>query len=327
MNNFPLIASLTLSLLLCACGGGGESEPVSIPNAQALSVGPGPSNNVNLLFTSVQICTPGSASNCQTIDHVLVDTGSSGLRIFSTLVNSSLSLPQEKDALGQPLVECGQFVNGFVWGPVKIADVRMAQELARSTPIQLIGDPAFASVPVSCFNTGPAMDTTGALGANGVLGVSMFAQDCGAICQSSSPGVYFACPASGCKATPVSLVQQLQNPVSLFSRNNNGVVIDLPSVAPGGEPSVSGSLIFGIGTQGNNALGSARAIRGNPSNGVFTTLLNGVTYGNSFIDSGSNAVYFSSASIPVCQAIGIFSARPRRRLFPPRCRGSAEAPR
>src|SRR5256885_10929936 len=121
MNNFPLIASLTLSLLLCACGGGGESEPVSIPNAQALSVGPGPSNNVNLLFTSVQICTPGSSSNCQTIDHVLVDTGSSGLRSFSSLANSSLASPRAKDGLRPPLVESRRFGLGFVWAPGQFA--------------------------------------------------------------------------------------------------------------------------------------------------------------------------------------------------------------
>src|SRR4051794_15358691 len=115
MSKPTLIAWLSLSLLVCACGGGGESAPVSIPNAQTLSVGPGPANNVNLLFTTVEICTPGSASDCQSIDHVLVDTGSSGLRVLSSVVNPALSLRQQTDASGRPLVECGQFVNGFAW--------------------------------------------------------------------------------------------------------------------------------------------------------------------------------------------------------------------
>src|SRR3954471_13467056 len=307
MKKSALITSLTVSLLVCACGGGGgDNLPVSVPNAQALFVGPGPANNVNLLFTTVQICTPGSASNCQSIDHVLVDTGSSGLRVILSLFHSSLSVQQQRDTAGGPIVECGQFVTGIIWGPVKIADVRMAQELARSTPIQLIADPAFPSVPAGCSSSGvPPLNTAQALGANGVLGVSMFVQDCGSDCaRGSPPPVYFACPtSSGCVPTQLSLAQQLRNPVALFSQNNNGIVIDLPAVPPGGAPNVDGTLIFGIGTQGNNALGSARTIRVNPNNGLFTTVLgNNVTYANSFIDSGSNALYFSSTSIPVCSS-------------------------
>ena len=303
MSKPALIVWLGVALLLGACGGGGDNLPVSVPNAQALFVGPGPADNVNLLFTTVQICTPGSASNCQSIDHVLVDTGSSGLRIISSLVNPSLSLQQQRDTAGRPIVECGQFVTGIIWGPVKIADVRMAQEVARSIPIQLIGDPAFP-VPAGCSSAGLPLNTAQALGANGVLGVSIFVQDCGSACAIGSPSVYFACPTSStCQPTQVSLLQQLQNPVSLFSQNNNGIVIDLPAVAPGGAASVDGSLIFGIGTQGNNALGSARTIRVDPNNGLFTTVLgNNVTYTNSFIDSGSNALYFFSNAIPVCQS-------------------------
>ena len=303
MSKPALMVWLGLALLVGACGGGGDNLPVSVPNAQALFVGPGPANNVNLLFTTVQICTPGSTSNCQSIDHVLVDTGSSGLRIISSLVNPSLSLQQQRDTAGRPIVECGQFVTGITWGPVKIADVHMAQEVARSIPIQLIGDPAFP-VPAGCSSAGLPLNTAQALGANGVLGVSMFVQDCGSACSQGSPSVYFICPTSStCQPTQVSLVQQLQNPVALFSRNNNGIVIDLPAVAPSGAASVDGSLIFGIGTQGNNALGSARTIRVNPNNGVFTTVSRGVSYANSFIDSGSNALYFSNASIPVCSTI------------------------
>src|SRR3954469_5246234 len=277
MSKSAPIASLTFSLLVCACGGGGDSAPVSVPNAQALFVGPGPANNVNLLFTTVEICTPGSASACQSIDHVLVDTGSSGLRVFASLVDPPFSFPQQTGASGRPLVECGQFVVGFVWGPVKIADVRIAQELARSTPIQLIADPAFPLVPANCSSMGgTALNTAELIGANGVLGVSMFAQDCGATCAQgiTNPGVYFECAVSSCQATPASLAQQLQNPVTLFTQNNNGVVIDLPSVAPGGARTVTDSLIFGIGTQGNNAMANAQVIRVNPTNGVFTTVLN-----------------------------------------------------
>ena len=43
----------------------------------------GPTGNyVNGLFATVTVCTPGN-TNCQTIDHVLVDTGSNGLRLLA----------------------------------------------------------------------------------------------------------------------------------------------------------------------------------------------------------------------------------------------------
>ena len=58
----------------------------------------------------------------------------------------------------------------------------------------------------------------------------------------------------------VTAAQQVPNPVSLFTStgDDNGVLIQLPSVPNGGSaPPLNGSLIFGIGTESNNALGSA----------------------------------------------------------------------
>ena len=52
-------------------------------NVQPITVNAGPANNyANGLFTSVTICVPASTVSCQTIDGVLVDTGSSGLRVL-----------------------------------------------------------------------------------------------------------------------------------------------------------------------------------------------------------------------------------------------------
>ena len=75
------------------------------------------------------------------------------------------------------------------------------------------------------------------LGANAILGIGLFRQDCGPACAfvgSSYPGLYYACPATGCQPAAVSLANQLQNPVALFSRDNNGVVIQLPAGRPAG---------------------------------------------------------------------------------------------
>ena len=198
MRGFAAVASLGILLLTTGCGGGGDGTPSTAANVQAITVDPGPTGNVNLLFTTVTICEPGSPSNCQSIDHVLVDTGSTGLRIVSSLLSPALSLRQQTDANGNPVVECGQFADGYTWGPVKVADVKIAGEQAGSVPIQVIGDPAFSSVvPASCSSIGPAENTVQTLGANGLLGVGVFQQDCGIACaQSVIPGTYYICPST-----------------------------------------------------------------------------------------------------------------------------------
>jgi hypothetical protein len=73
----------------------------------------------------------------------------------------------------------------------------------------------------------------------------------------------------------------------------------LPAVS-GGAQSVTGQLVFGIGTQSNNALGSAQVIGVSPSTGTFTTVHNGTTYSRSIMDSGSTGLFFRSSVLPVC---------------------------
>jgi hypothetical protein len=181
----------------------------------------------------------------------------------------------------------------------------MAGEQAGSVPIQVIGDPAFSTVPGSCSGVGPTLNTVQDLGANGLLGVGLFQADCGPACAFGTPipPVYFTCPSGVCQPTLVSLTQQLQNPVGMFSRDNNGVIIALPSVPVAGAVSVTGALVFGIGTQSNNGLGNSHVIPVNPNNGTFTTVLNVHSYGNSFADSGSNALFFFDSGIAKCGTV------------------------
>jgi hypothetical protein len=251
----------------------------------------------------VTICVPGQSTACQTIDGVLVDTGSSGLRVVSSAL--SLSLPQQAATSSGSIVECAQFLDGFTWGPVETADVRLAGEQASSLPIQVIGETAFPNIPTDCTNAGAAEDTLEDLGANGILGIGLFLQDCGLACAfvgSSNPGLYYACSASGCQATAEPLAKQLQNPVALFPTDNNGVLIQLPTVPIGGAVSVTGALVFGIGTQTNNGLGSAKVLTVD-ADGNITTLFGAQSYPSSFIDSGSNGIYFLDAAttgLPLC---------------------------
>ena len=294
-------------ILIQGCGGGDSSSSSAAtagtpagPNVQPISVDAGLGGTVNLAFTSVTLCAPGSGV-CQTIDNVLIDTGSSGLRIIASALSASLSLPQQVDAKGDPVVECAQFVDGYTWGPVKLADLKISGEQANSLPIQIVGDSRFPAVPSRCSATGPSKNSAAEMRANGILGLAIFRQDCGTACVlSSRPGIYYSCPSSGCQPAAIPLALQLQHPVSMFARDNNGVIVDLPAVPAGGAARLAGTLVFGIGTQANNAMGTATAIGVDTATAYFTTALNGTTYSASFIDSGSNAFFFADAGMPVC---------------------------
>jgi hypothetical protein len=298
--------ALCLPVLSCGGGGGGGSLSAasSAPtgsNVADIVVDAGPTStspDVNTLFTTVTVCVPGTAS-CQTIDHIQVDTASYGLRVLAPVL--TLSLPVQTAANGASLLECTQFVDGYSWGPVTLADVKITGESASSVPVQVIGDPSFASVPANCSNIGPAEDTVAAFGANGILGVGVFAQDCGAGCVSTlDNGFYYACSSTACQATTVPLVSQVQNPVTFFATDKNGVVIELPSVAEAGAATVQGFLIFGIDTQTNNKSGSQSVLMVDASAGNFTTVFNGQSLTQSFLDTGSNGYYFNDTALQQC---------------------------
>jgi hypothetical protein len=322
------IASRTLSWCLASClfgasiltfgcssahstSASAQTVTTTGSNVLAITVNAGPAsalgpdfNYIDGAFTSVTVCVPGSTTNCQTIGGILVDTGSSGLRILSSAL--AVSLPQQTNSSGNPIAECGVFADGITWGPVQTADVKMADEQASSMPIQVIGSSNFPAIPSDCTAQGEPLDTLADLGANGLLGVGQSIQDCGVYCTESgaaSAGVYYACPSAGCTDTTEAVAQQVQNPVASFATDNNGVIVELPAVS-GAETSVSGSLVFGIGTESNNGLGDATVFGTDPY-GNFSTTYKGTAY-EGFMDSGSNAIYFlnsATTGIAVCPDI------------------------
>jgi uncharacterized protein DUF3443 len=292
----------------CGSSSSSSSSSTSATNVLPVVVNAGPTNNaLNQLFATVTICVPGT-TNCQTIGGILVDTGSVGLRVLSSALTQSL--PQQTGAGGAPVVECLPFVDGFTWGPVQSADVKISGETASNIPIQVIGVDKFPTIPTTCSSQGTSEETLTDLNANGILGVGLFPDDCGQGCAitpggtSSNPGLYYVCPTpASCVITTQPEVSQVQNPVAHFATDNNGVVIQLPTVQTGGAPSVAGTLIFGIGTQSNNALGSAKVFTLDNSFN-FGTVFNNVTYSQSFVDSGSNGIFFldsATAGLPTCQ--------------------------
>ena len=253
-------------------------------------------------FVTVTVCAPGTL-NCNTIDHVLLDTGSYGLRVLTAAAQGelSISLPQESIG-GSALSNCIAFVDGsYLWGNVVRADIQVGGEIARSIPIQAIQDPTNFAIPGTCSSNGGGTDedTLDGLLANGILGIGPEPIDCDQ-CETTPLYAYQTCPGGACTEVTVPAAQQVTNPVVLFPNDNNGTVYELPSLAGSGgeEASATGSLVFGIGTESNNALGSATVYTMNSSDN-FTTDFESQTLGASFIDSGSNGYFFPS-SYNVC---------------------------
>jgi hypothetical protein len=291
-----------------SCGGGGSSSNNSTPLANnqmgiAVSAGPPSTNVINALYATITLCAVGTA-NCQTIDHLLVDTGSSGVRIVASAIQSSLlsALPLSS------MAECLQFVSGYTWGSIRPADITLGNETAHNAMVQIIADPALPSAPTNCSNTGTAWDTVSALGAKGIIGISTFAQDCGQSCVTQQTnGYYYSCSSSSCTSIAVAIDKQVWNPVALFtSGNNNGTIINLPAIPSSGASSVNGTLTFGIGTQANNGVGSTAVLKVDPAYGEFFSSVDGTSYTGtngdpgSFIDSGSNGLFYGSDVFPIC---------------------------
>jgi hypothetical protein len=307
--------------LLVSCGGGGGSsgsstatdsktgtieQPVALgDNVVPISVdaGPNPSTyQVNSPYVSVTVCAPGTRQ-CQTIEHVLLDTGSVGLRLLASQIPSTLTLPPPN---ANNVFSCQQYLDGsFTWGAVKVADIQLGSKLASNVPIQLISAPSSAQSANCSF--GNSNSSSAHLGANGILGIGFNREDCGSQCVTqANSGYYYACNgnsnSSSCTATTMPLAQQIQNPVARLGNENNGFVIVLPSVPNDSADTLQGSLLLGVGTQSNNLPGNVTKLQVAGSNGYISATLASATtpntissFPNSFLDTGSNGLFFNAA--------------------------------
>lgn len=317
--------SLAVALLvacLAACGGGGGSgnsgasaatgsggtsgpsqQPIAAnaSNTLAVTVNAGLTGQLpNIPTVSVTVCVSGT-SNCTTVNNVQVDTASFGLRVLASALPSSFAgaLPVSTASGGGTLAECTAFADGYTWGSIRTADVKLAGETATNIPIQVIGDLASSATPQDCAGFGSPQNTAQDLGANGILGIGVAPGDCGVNCTKATSSNYFACPnGTNCTATAVSIAQQVANPVPHFATDNNGVILQMAPVSSSGAPSATGTLVFGIGTQSNNALGASTVL---PTDGWgnVAASFNGRSL-TGFLDSGSNGMFFTDSSLAQC---------------------------
>lgn len=324
-------------------GGGGGSSSSSLTSSSSSSssiagaganvvtaeVDGGPSgvNAIDTLYVTVSICPANhtSSTQCVSIPNVQVDTGSYGLRlVYGALTPTqwaSVGLTQETSA-GQPVAECAQWADGYSWGPVVTGDVLVGSETGTSVPVQILMGTAYSAIPLDCNNNGPngEEDTVATFGANGIIGVGPFVRDCGPGC-ATSPAIdatYYDCAqgATSCCPTQVTttpcsneitVAQNLQvsNPVAYFMTDNNGVIIELPSIPAAGQATATGVVVFGIGTQQNNMVGNATVFPATQEYGTITTVFSDDTGGSttlsgSYFDTGSNGDFFTDSNIPTC---------------------------
>lgn len=277
----------------------GQATTGSASNVVPIVMGCG---YVNEPCVAIKFCQPGTTT-CTTIDHVLLDTGSYGFRVFSSAIGS-LNLTQTVSGLA----EVAAYADGSCdWGPVKVADIYLGGQKASNVPIQVI-DPTYGTIPNSVSNAcsyGFESDPQ-SVGFNAILGVGL---------KSNDGGTYYNCSGSStCTTTTVSTANQVTNPVALLSSTyNNGVVLSMSSISSMyGSTSVIGGMTLGIDTVSGSAPTAGSPDGTNSASGVrtfaastslfFNSTYKSHIYANSFIDSGSNFWNFPDSSITQCSS-------------------------
>ncbi|CAB3804809.1 hypothetical protein LMG28614_06084 [Paraburkholderia ultramafica] len=284
--------------------GSGTTAPATGTNIMSVRVDPS-SGTVNSLLASIQVCVPGTQSpaQCVSVDNMLVDTGSTGVRIMARAIPSLAPLLLTQvgavdDTSGAfPIAECMPFASGYMWGSVKRADIVMGSKTASNLPIQVISDGAFDTPGDCSAQGGPDLGRIG--GINGIIGIDNFTNDSADAIKTAIPGNYYYCTAqNNCISTRMLASKEVTNPVSAFAADNNGTVIRLPALAAGGQTSVTGQLVFGVNTQQNNAMPANPTVFAVDKYGTFTTQYQGQVFNRSAIDSGTNSYAFADNAIP-----------------------------
>jgi hypothetical protein len=309
-KNFAQFISVSALVSLAACGGGSSSGAPSCTQFQSnnnpvapsgnnivpISVSTDQSGTVNQPFVSVTICAASNPTDCQTINNILLDTGSYGLRIFNSLVTiPTTPIPVSS---GHTLAECVAYGTGSQWGEIAPVYVTLnGQTTATTVNMQLVDASLPAGIPANSDCASKTDTDPNSAGYNGILGVGLFDNDCGTGCTDAALTYYFSCSAGNCVATTANAsTQQVQNPVAhMASGFNNGISITLPSVPSCGSSGATGYMALGVASQSNNTPSGPLTVLPADSNAEMFTIWQGQQE-YAFIDSGSNSLSFSPTS-------------------------------
>jgi hypothetical protein len=261
--------------------------------------------NMNQPMVTIKVCVPGT-NNCKKISKVVLDSGSDGLRLFSSVLG--VAVPHVQDKTGNEIAACGSFGSGqSAWGPVSTGDVILGNDRAANVPIQVL-DSTYASVPSGCTNVMTGPSSLG--GINGILGIGMGLPKPGALPSSNG---YYSCQGEKCdfcssvvgnwdscgKDFPSS--PDDMNPIAFVKTDNNGWILELPTPAATGSTTLSGTLTLGLATRPNNAIPSDVRTFPIDSSGMIPVQFQGEIY-NAVLDTGATAWVFPAAlqDVPAC---------------------------
>jgi hypothetical protein len=260
-------------------------------------------------YTNIKICPPGSQANCQVIDHVIVDTGSVGLRIgYSVLKNNpNLLAGMQNVSTGgaQILTNCQGFFDGSsLYGPVQTADVYIADTFAPNFPLQIFGqiDPG--------SNVCGSPEGIKQFGANGIVGVRISplgAEGSFYSCNTDGKSSCTGCTFDGSKCTTENTTYNpIPNLVSQLKNDNNGFTIDLHNIQDSGATvPVLGLLILGVGTQADNTPPEGIIPLQAPGAYINLTIGNNTASG-AIIDSGTSVLFINDPDLPPCPVNSFF---------------------
>ena len=285
-------------------GGGNSYSPPTTTGYMSVSVSPTGvcSGSINIPCVSVTICNPNSTSsavNCTTVPNVLLDTGSSGLRVFKEFL-SGVTLPNVTSN-GANIAECVTYGdNSQNWGPVVSANVQLtADATATNIPIQEIDNSYPGASSASCNSATASPDS---FGSNGILGVSPVVHD---------SGPYYSCENGTCTGVTLATSLEVVNPIAMLSDDsyNNGLTLVFPSLGENGASNITGSVILGVGTNGQNQIIDNVKVYPSSASSSFPigmpVQFNSKNI-NGFLDTGSNFLFFNDSSIAGCSGNNMY---------------------
>ena len=268
--------------------------------------------DVNMGFVDVTVCN--AARQCRTVPDVLVDTGSSGLRLFRGALDG-LQLDAVRDAEGRMLANASTFGLGGLWGTLHLAQVGLGKvTTSGAIPIQLYDHPwPLERLPAE-YRKVDARSSFVAM-SNGILGISP---------RRSHAYGYYAFSAAGGDASdsdwvPVAVdaTRELANPIGHFpAPYDNGSVIKMPKVDwHGGHKQLLGWLGLGIG-QPTEALfpqSKRRIAHELDESGLFAAKLGGRRI-DVLVDCGTTGVVLDLEHLDL-ERLGVTSPHGQERLY------------
>lgn len=281
---------LLFLLLAAGCHPAGDSSsmnrlPVTVGEATGgRSHSPA---DINIPTVSAKVCLRNVLERCFTVRRLLLDTGSSGLRIFPSAIPTAQALPAPLLQTSS-LWECLPFGTAHLWGRVVPADVTLGGEPAvRDLSIQIVGRSPFSHPPPCGRENGRSLS-----GIDGILGVSPGRVDGGA---------YFECSEPGCRPVAPSPGEAIANPVMRAESDNNGIVLRFPGIPKNGTGPIMGELLLGVGTARDNRLPPGVRFFPMDRDGFFrakTGRSSRLFYGR--LDTGTTALVLPDQKMPAC---------------------------